>query len=108
MDNEDNLIDDLILQSGLEIAGIDPRTGEFLYSVTPKMKDIMPDLYEEHSQTVNREIMALWEKGFVEMDFNEDNPLVRLSPKAHDTDEINRLPEYLQSSLQEIKRHLIG
>lgn len=108
MSDEENLIDDLILEGALEIAGIDSKTGEFLYSVTPKMKDIMPDLYEEHLQTVNREIMALWEKGFVDMDFNEDNPIVRLSPKAHNIDEVNRLPEHLQSSLDEIKRHLIG
>ena len=108
MSDEDNLIDDLILQGGLEIAGIDSKTGEFLYAVTPKLKDIMPDLYEEHLQTVNREIMALWEKGFVDMDFNEDNPLVTLSPKAHNSDEVNRLPKHLQDSLEEIKRHLIG
>jgi hypothetical protein len=42
------------------------------------------------------------------MDFNEDNPIVTLSPKAHNLDEVDRLPEHLQSSLDEIKRHLIG
>ncbi len=108
MNNEDAMIDDLILQGALEVAGIDSQTGEFLYSVTDKMKDIMPDLYEEHLNTVNKDIMALWENGFVDVDFNEDNPIVRLSFKAHDVQAISMLSKDLQWSLEEIKRHLRG
>lgn len=106
MSNEDNIIDDLILQGGLEVAGIDSQTGEFLYSVTPKLADIMPELYKEHLDSVNKDIMALWERGFVDMDFNDDNPIVRLNPKASNEDEIDRLPQNLRSALDEIKRHL--
>ena len=108
MNNEDAIIDDLILQGALEVAGIDGQTGEFLYSVTPKLQEIMPDLYEEHMNSVNQGIMALWEKGFVEIDFNEDNPIVRLSFKAHNIDEVKSLPKDLQWALEEIRRHLIG
>ena len=61
MNNEDAIIDDLILQGALEVAGIDSKTGEFLFSVTPKLQEIMPDLYEEHLNSVNQGIMALWE-----------------------------------------------
>jgi len=108
VNNEDAIIDDLILQGALEVAGIDSKTGEFLYSVTPKMKDIMPDLYEEHLNTVNKEIMALWEMGFVDIDFSEDNPLVRLNFKAHDDKEIAELSKDLKWALDEIKRHFMG
>jgi len=108
MNNEDAIIDDLILQGALEISGIDGKTGEFLFSVTPKLQEIMPDLYEEHLNSVNQGIMALWENGFVDIDFNEDNPIVRLSFKAHDGDEVKSLPKDLQWALEEIKRHLIG
>ncbi len=106
--NEDAIIDDLILQGALEVAGVDAKTGEFLYSVTEKMKDIMPDLYEEHLNTVNKDIMALWEKGFVDIDFSEDNPIVRLNFKAHSIDEVSMLSKDLQWALEEIKRHLMG
>jgi hypothetical protein len=108
MNNEDAIIDDLILQGALEVAGIDAKTGEFLYSVTPKLKEIMPDLYEEHLNSVNQGIMTLWEKGFVEIDFNEDNPIVRLSFKAHDIVEVQSLSKDLQWALEEIKRHFMG
>ena len=106
MNNEDSIIDDLILQGALEVAGINSTTGEFLYSVTPKLKDIMPDLYKEHIDSVNRDIMALWERGFLDMDFCEDNPIINITSKANDNDEINRLPENLISAINEIKRHL--
>jgi hypothetical protein len=108
MNNEDSIIDNLILQGALEVAGINSKTGEFLFSVTPKLQEIMPDLYEEHLNSVNQGIMALWENGFVDIDFNEDNPIVRLSLKAQDDDEVKSLSEDLQWALEEIKRHLIG
>ena len=107
MENEDSIIDDLILQGALEVAGIDSNTGEFLYSVTPKLKDIMPDLYKEHLDSVNRDIMALWERGFIDMDFYEDNPIINITPKASDDDEVKRLPKNLISAINEIKRHLM-
>lgn len=107
MENEDSIIDDLILQGALEVAGIDSNTGEFLYSVTPKLKDIMPDLYKEHLDSVNRDIMALWERGFIDMDFYEDDPIINITPKASDDDEVKRLPKNLISAINEIKRHLM-
>lgn len=107
MENEDSIIDDLILQGALEVAGIDSNTGEFLYSVTPKLKDIMPDLYKEHLDSVNRDIMALWERGFIDMDFYEDNPIINITPKASDDEEVKRLPKNLISAINEIKRHLM-
>jgi hypothetical protein len=108
MEDEYAIIDDLILAGALEIAGIDANTGEFLYSVTPKLQDIMPELYQEHMDNVNKDIMTLWERGFVDMNFNDDNPIVNLNPKAHNYDEINRLPKHLISTLDEIKRHILG
>jgi hypothetical protein len=108
MSNEDNIIDDLILQGALEVAGIDSKTGEFLYSVTPKLKDIMPELYEEHLNTVNGEIMKLWENGFVDIDFNEDNPIVWLSPKANDPEAVASLSKDTRWALDEVRRHFTG
>ena len=78
MNNEDNIINEtierLILNGGIEIIGID-NNGEPLYSFTPKLKILMPELYEEHLNSVNREIMNLWEKGYVNIDFFEEDPI---------------------------------
>jgi hypothetical protein len=104
MNEEDNLIDDLILAGGLEISGIDENSGEFLYTMTNKMKDLMPELYEEHLSHVNEEIMKLWEKGFVNVDMMSDDPIVTVTKKAYDIIEISKLSKEEAWSLEEIKR----
>jgi len=101
---EDGLIDDLILSGALEIAGVDDQTGQFLYSITSKMKDLMPDLYKEYMQNINKELMILWEKGFIDIDLMEDDPTVFLTKKSLDEDEISQLDKDQMWSLSEIKR----
>jgi len=98
------IIDDLILEGGLEVAGIDPETGEMLYCFTPKVKDLMPELYADHLNFVNDELMVLWEKGYVNIDFFKDDPLISLTDKADDPDELNKLSKQEKWSLQELKR----
>lgn len=101
---EDRLIDELILAGGLEISGIDERNGEFLYTVTDKMKDLMPEFYEEHLSQVNEHIMQLWEKGFVNIDMMSDDPIVTVRQKAYDIIEVSKLSKEEIWSLEEIKR----
>jgi len=99
--------DELILSGAVEIAAIDSITGEPLYSFSPKIKEVMPKLYEQHMTEVNRDIMALWEKGFLNIEMLTDNPLVTLTDKAFINDEIVKIPKELQLSLSEIKRLLV-
>ena len=101
---EDNLIDDLILAGGLEISGVDESSGELLFTITNKMKDLMPELYEEHMAYVNENIMNLWEKGFVNVDMMSDDPIVTLTRKAYDIIEVSKLSKEELWSLKEIKR----
>lgn len=99
-----SIIDGLILEGGIEFAGIDSVTGEMLYSMTPKIKEIMPDLYEDHINLVNSDIMTLWEKGFIDIDFLNDQPLVYISDKSYQEDELSSLSKEQRWSLAEIKR----
>jgi len=107
MDNQDNvIIDKLILEGAMEIAGIDSNSGEFLYVFTPKLKEVMPELYHEHVNHVNGELMRLWEKGFLNIDFMSESPIVTLSEKALDPSELAKLSKEDLWSVQEIKRLL--
>jgi hypothetical protein len=99
-------IDYLILQGAVEVAGIDDNTGEFLYVFSQKIKEVMPELYEQHMNYVNKEIMDMWENGFVNIDFLSESPTVSLTEKAFDEEEISGLSEEKQWSLREIKRML--
>ena len=106
-DIENAVIDKLILEGALEIGGIDVENGEILYNFTNKLKEIMPELYNEHLNFVNSEIMWLWERGFVSIDdFTQDNPRVMVTDKALNSEEILKLPKDRQRSLEEIKRIL--
>ena len=104
--SEDDLINNLILQGALEVAGIDSENGEFLYTVTPKMQEVMPDMYEDHLTQVNRDILNLWEKGYVNVDFLSANPMVTISKKGLDKDEVSKLTKPEIWALEEVKRLL--
>ena len=103
---EDEIIDSLILSGGLEVAALDENTGEILYSFTPKIEKLMPDLYKEHLKSVNLEVMNLWEKGFLNLDLFASDPLITITEKALDKKEIQTLSSQEQWSLLEIIRLL--
>ena len=103
---EDKIIDDLILNGGLEVAALDEDTGEMLYSFTPKIQELMPDLYEEHIRGVNSEVMNLWEKGFLNLDLFVKDPIITITAKALNKEEIQGLSKQERWSLFEIIRLL--
>jgi hypothetical protein len=103
---EEKIINELILDGGLEVAAMDEDTGELLYSFTPKIKELMPDLYEEHIENVNSEVMNLWEKGFINLDLFEKDPIITITPKALNKEEVEGLSKQERWSLFEIIRLL--
>jgi hypothetical protein len=107
MDPIDETIEALIISGAIEVAGKDPKTQETLYRFNSSIKKIMPDLYREHLNEVNSDIMTLWEKGFLDLDLLSKNPLVTLTDKAFSDKEINKISRQLQISLIEIKRLLV-
>lgn len=107
-DDSTDIVDMLILSGAIEVSGIDPSNGEFLYTMSPKMAEIMPDVYEEHLTEVNRGIMALWEKGFLDVEVLQENPTVRLTDKAFDEEALLNMSQEDFNNLKEIKRILVN
>ena len=103
---EQDAIDYLLLNGGLEVVGLDSDNGEFLYAFTPKIKDLMPGLYEEHIGDVNKNVLKLWEMGYLEIDFMQQDPVIHLGAKAFDLNEVSKLSKDDQWHLNEIKRLL--
>lgn len=106
MEEEDKIIEDLILKGALEVAGIDIETGEPLYNFTHKLKDVSPELDQEMQTFFSQEMMFLWENGFVEMDITEKDPIVRLTEKAFNNEEVLKLDKTRQYTLKDIIRQL--
>ena len=105
MKKDNNEIERLILAGGIQVAGVD-ENGQLLYQFTPKMKEINEQLYKEHLNFVNSEIMQLWESGFVHMDLFAEEPIVTLTKKAFIPDALAKLNKQQRWSLEEIKRLL--
>lgn len=106
MNDPDKIIDNLILSGGLEFAGIDPETGEFLYRPTSILESIDPELTKEMSSYFLETTMKLWEKGFIDMDVTIEDPLVKLAEKAFSLEEISLLDKNERVVIKEIIRVL--
>ena len=101
---ENEMIEKLILEGGLEVSGIDSEDGSLLYSFTPKIKELMPELYDDHLNKVNSEILSLWERGYVDMDFLAKEPIVTLTNKSFDPIEMSKLRKQDVWAIEELKR----
>jgi hypothetical protein len=107
-DIEQKIIDDFLSSGALEMVGIDEKTQQPMYKVTPKMKKINPLFYKEHEDNVHLETMGLWELGFLEIDVTEENPIVKLLPSAFDNQKINKLSTEQRFVLEDIKNILMN
>lgn len=96
---DEEFIDGLILSGAIEFAGLDAKTGEFLYGFTEKLKEVDANLHNKFMESFMRDVLMLWEKGFLDMDITSANPIVKLTAKAFDEREVSRLSQELRVSL---------
>lgn len=101
-DFDDNMLEKLILDGMVEFAGLDNITGEMLYSFTDKAIQSDPDFFTNTMESQIRDIYALWELGFLDMNIAEENPLVRITKLALNEEAVNSLPTDLRLALQQI------
>jgi hypothetical protein len=57
------MIEHLVLQGAIEISGIDQTTGDMLYSITDKLKEVHPKLYKELKGDFERHMFELIDQG---------------------------------------------
>lgn len=105
-DSED-IVDDLILQGAIVSNGVDPTTGETLYTFTEKLESIAPAIHKALVEHFHENIMLLWQKGFLDMDVTVMNPMVRLTEKALDQNETALLSPDEVMSLNEIVKNMM-
>ena len=102
--DENEMIEKLILEGAMEVAGVDAENGELLYSFTPKIEQVMPELYHDHLNKTNAEILSLWERGYVDIDFLAQEPIGRLANKSFDPIEMSKLRKQDVWAIEELKR----
>lgn len=104
--NEDKFMEELILNGSLEFSGIDQESGEVLYRFTDKLKYFSPELQNESNLYFTQEMMELWEYGFIEMDITKKNPMISITKKALNDEEIKNLKTSNRLTLKEIIKFL--
>lgn len=105
-DPEDENLDMLIQSGAIKPAGINPESGEMLYSFTPMLAQIDPDLDKKLKEHFYSEMLSLWEKGFIDMDVTVPNPIVYITDKALDPKQVATLSKEQQFNLKEVFRAL--
>lgn len=104
--DEFDIVDNLILNGGLEFAGNDSETGEPMYRPTERLKEIDSKLNDELSIYFSDVTLKLWEKGFLDMDITERDPVVKLGPNAFDAMLVKSLDKDQRVIMEEIIRVL--
>jgi hypothetical protein len=99
---DDKYFEDLILKGAVEFSGIDSETGEMLYSFTDKLESVAPEIFEAYNEEFYRQIMYLWEKGFLDINISTQSPVVRLNPSSTDPERIKALHPMYRIVLSQI------
>lgn len=104
--NEPTDVEKLILAGALEPAAIDKDTGEVLYSFTSKLEEVSPELHKKLTNSIMSATMHLWELGFLNMDLTDPDPIISLTEKAYDENELSKLDFDLRRFLEDARRGL--
>ena len=51
--------------------GVD-ENGEIIYSISDSAKELAPELWQSHTNYVDKSLMELYEQGLVEVEYNEN------------------------------------
>ncbi len=97
MSNEEDLSDiilKLIEMGALEVRGYDDVSNQFIYNLTPKCQELMPELFDEHFKMINELAFKLWSKELIEMTFDKNGiPMVMPKDIEHTRSIMYTLPD---------------
>ena len=80
----DGLMDHYIEIGAVTVNGIDP-TGNFIYVVTDKAKEVAPELWEVHHDMIDEALLDLFDKGLIDVEYDEElNANMKISKAARE------------------------
>lgn len=102
--DENSFLEYLILEGALEVAALDVENGEPLYRFTDKLHHISPELYDQHLNMFYSDVMELWQRGFLNINLESQEPVVSLTEKSFDIEAVKNLDKDKRYTLNEIIR----
>ena len=68
----------------VSVEGVD-KDGEIMYAITESAKEIAPELWEAHVQFVDETLLNLYEKGLIEVEYDENlDAYIHMSEKGYE------------------------
>lgn len=82
-DREEEMQMEHYLEIGaISLAGMD-ENGEIIYAIEDKAKELAPELWEAHIRYVDESLMKLYEKGLMEVEYDENlEATLHISPEG--------------------------
>jgi hypothetical protein len=71
MDNDDMRLEHYIEIGAVEIAGVN-EDGEIIFAINEIAKDIAPELWQAHTDYVDKTLIDLYEAGYVKVEYDEN------------------------------------
>ena len=66
----------------VSLEGMD-ENGEMIYSISEDAETLAPELWQSHTEYVDRSLMELYEQGLVEVEYDEDlQAILHISPEG--------------------------
>lgn len=68
----------------IELAGMD-ENGEMIFSISEDAKDLAPELWEAHMDYVDKNLIELYEAGYLKVDYDENlEAMISLSREGYE------------------------
>jgi len=83
-DGFDQMMEHYVEIGAVTVNGID-MSGNFIYVITDKAKELAPDLWEVHHEMIDDALIGLFEQGLIEVEYDEDlNANMKISDAARE------------------------
>jgi len=85
MDDSEDMenLEKYIEMGAVEVEGMD-ENGELIFSISEKAKEIAPELWASHQEYVDSHLIALYEKGLLSVEYNENlEAIMTLTPEGY-------------------------
>ena len=80
--NDDELLGYYLEIGVVNLEGMD-ENGELIYAISEDAETLAPELWQSHTEYVNRSLMELYEDGLVEIEYDENlEATIHLSPEG--------------------------
>jgi hypothetical protein len=81
-DGFDQMMEHYVEIGAVTVNGID-KSGNFIYVITDKAKELAPDLWEVHHEMIDETLISLFEQGLIDVEYDEDlNANMKISEAA--------------------------